>query len=155
MSHGVTKTAEAQELALSGSDGRPVAAGNLRGRVVVLMFSGIQDPQCRDEIKSLESLAERYQNKPVSIYWVSINSTAELSDDKLKRPCGLTTSIAGLRLSDVNALKRMSGRNAALPTVIILDKAGQPYGQPRSGFNPNSDFVNDIADLVDSLLARK
>jgi hypothetical protein len=118
------------------------------------MFSGIQDPQCRDELKALESLAERYQGKPVSIHWVSINTPAEAPADKVKRPCGANTSISTLRLTDINTFKRLSGRAATLPTTIILNKQGQPYGQPRGGFNPNSDFINDIAAVVDSLLSK-
>jgi hypothetical protein len=119
------------------------------------MFSGVQDPQCRDEIKALEALSERYRGQPVSVYWVSVNSPSEMPNDRLKRPCGLTTPVQTLRVSDINTFKRISGRTPALPTMIVLNKNGEPYGRPRSGFNPNSDFVNDVADLVDSLLAQK
>jgi hypothetical protein len=147
--------ASSQDLSFSTAEGQPLSTGSLRGRVVVLMFSGVQDPQCRDELKALEALSARYQSQPVSFYWVSINSPAEASNDKLRRPCGVSTSVQVLRLSDLNSFKRLSGRTPELPTLLMLNKQGQPYGQPRSGFNPNSDFVNDIAELVDSLLSKK
>ncbi|HEU4389276.1 MAG TPA: hypothetical protein VFV34_15845, partial [Blastocatellia bacterium] len=37
-----------QDAALRSLDGGSVALSSLRGKVVVLLFSGIQDPQCRD-----------------------------------------------------------------------------------------------------------
>ena len=151
---GGVRTDKEQELLFSAADGQQVAASSLKGRVVVLMFSGVQDPQCRDELKALETLSERYQAQPVSIYWVSINSTAEAGNDKLAKPCGVATSVRTLRLSDLNAFKRIRGRSNSLPTLVVLNKQNQPYGQPRSGFNPNSDFVNDVAELVDSLLSQ-
>jgi hypothetical protein len=42
-----------------------------------------------------------------------------------------------------------------LPTIVVLDQKGEVYGQPRGGFNPNSDFVNDLAAAIDNLLNRK
>src|SRR5262245_20362738 len=127
----------AQELGLATPAGQPVSTATLRDRVVVLMFSGLHDPQCRDEFKALEALAERYQGKPVSIYWVSINSAADAGADRLARPCGVNSPVPVLRLSDVNALKRLAGKTPSLPTTVVLNKQGQPFGQPRAGFNPN------------------
>lgn len=135
--------------------GQPVSTAALGGRVVVLMFSAVHDPQCRDEFKALDALTDRYQGKPVSIYWVAINSAAEAPADRLARPCGVSSSVPVLRLSDVNGLKRLTGKTPSLPTTVVLNKQGQPFGQPRAGFNPNSDFVNDIAGMIDSLLAQK
>jgi thiol-disulfide isomerase/thioredoxin len=145
----------AQELGLATPAGQPVSTAALGGRVVVLMFSAVHDPQCRDEFKALDALTDRYQGKPVSIYWVAINSAAEAPADRLARPCGVSSSVPVLRLSDVNGLKRLTGKTPSLPTTVVLNKQGQPFGQPRAGFNPNSDFVNDIAGMIDSLLAQK
>lgn len=143
-----------QEFPLSTLGGGSLSTASLQGRVIVLMFSGLQDPQCRDEFKALETLSERYQGRPVSVYWVSVNTPAEASDEKLRRPCGVATSITVLRLNDVNALKRISGRGASLPTLVVLNKQGQLFGQARSGFNPNTDFVNDLSQMIDSLLSK-
>jgi peroxiredoxin len=135
-------------------DGKAVSVSGLRGKVVVLLFGGVQDPQCRDEIKALESLAERYQGKDVSVYWVSINSAGEASNEQLKNACGPVSSVLLLRDNNQAAFKRYSGKQAQLPTVIVLNQQGQPQGQPRGGFNPNSDFVNDLAAIIDSLLKK-
>jgi len=152
---GTFNRAFSEELTFATPDGAPVSVSSMQGRVVVLMFSGIQDPQCRDEIKALASLGERYNGRPVSVYWVSVNSDREASNDRIKRPCGDPGSVPVLRLADPNAFKRIAAKSQSLPTVVVLNKQGQPFGQPRSGFNPNSDFVNDIAQMVDSLLSQK
>lgn len=142
-----------QDVTFVTPDGQSVSLSSLRGKVVILLFGGVQDPQCRDEFKALESLAERYTGKDVSIYWVSVNSMNEASNDKLKNPCGPVSSVLVLRDQNQSGFKRFSGRQ--LPTIVVLNSQGEIHGQPRGGFNPNSDFVNDLAAIIDSLLNKK
>ena len=147
-------TASAQEdLSLTALDGKSVPLSSMRGRVVVLLFAGIQDPQCRDELKALEALGERFRDKEVSIYWVSINPASAASDDRLRGQCGAGTNVAILRDPNQLGFKRFGGTQ--LPTAVILDRKGLVQGRPRGGFNPNADFVNDMASVIDSLLAVK
>src|SRR5262249_9493824 len=87
----------AQEVSFTTADGQTVNLSSLRGKVVVMLFSGSQDPQCREGIKALEQLSDRYQGKNVAVYWVSINSPAEMTDQQLKQPCGVATSVPTLR----------------------------------------------------------
>jgi thiol-disulfide isomerase/thioredoxin len=142
-----------QDASFTTTDGRTVALSSLRGKVVVLVFSSIQDPQCRSEFKALASLAERYRGREVGIFWVSINPVAAANDDRLRSPCGPPPgSVTVLRDGNQAAFKRFSGANAELPTVVVLDKQGQMHGHPRGGFNPNSDFVNDLGVIMDNLL---
>jgi peroxiredoxin len=148
----VAITVGAQDLTFSRPDGSTTRLSDLRGKVVVLVFSGIQDPQCRDEFKALDSLAGRYEGKEVSVVWVSINSEAEASNQKLATPCGPVNRVTVLRDVNQTAFKRFSGKSAQLPTLVVLDQRGQPSGQPRRGFNPNTDFVNELAAMVDRLL---
>jgi peroxiredoxin len=148
-------TASAQDLSFVTPDGRTLALSGQRGKVVVLLFGGVQDPQCRDEFRALQSLSERYQGKDVSIYWVSVDSPAEANDARLKSPCGPAGSVVILRDQNRAAFKRYSGRVAQLPTIVVLNQQGELQGQPRGGFNPNSDFVNDLANVIDGLLGQK
>lgn len=132
------------------ADGAGVSLADMRGKVVVLVFGGVTDPQCRSEIKMLESLSERYANKKVALYWVSIDAPANASDAQLKNPCGTNSSVNVLRDTNRAAFKQFGGKQ--LPTIVVLDQQGQVSGQPRGGFNPNSDFINDIAQIIDRLL---
>jgi peroxiredoxin len=149
----MTMNVAAQELTFTTSEGEAVSVASLRGKVVVLLFGGAQDPQCRDEFKALQSLVDRYQSKPVSVFWVSVNTRAEMSDDKLKSPCGPTFSVSVVRDQGQAAFRKFGGRQ--LPTIVVLNQQGQLHGQPRGGFNPTSDFVNDLAAIIDGLLNRK
>jgi peroxiredoxin len=147
-------TGAGQDTSFVTPDGQTVTLSGLRGKIVVLLFGGVQDPQCRDEFKALESLAERFQGKDVRIYWVSVNPANEVSNAQLKNPCGPVSSVVVLRDENQAAFKRYSGKRAQLPTIVVLNQQGDAQGQPRGGFNPNSDFINDIAGMIDSLLTK-
>lgn len=151
----IAGTAFAQELSFTSLTGQTVTASSMRGKVTVLLFSGVQDPQCRDAAKALEALADRFRGKPVQIYLVSVNSPAEASNDQLKSAFGATSSVLVLRDGTQAAFKKFSGKRGQLPTVVVLDTQGNTWGQPRGGFNPNTDFVNGLASIIDGLLANK
>ncbi|HEV8482870.1 MAG TPA: TlpA disulfide reductase family protein [Blastocatellia bacterium] len=146
--------ASAQEVTFSTPSGSTVTTASLRGRVVVLLFGGTQDPQCRDEFKALGSLSERYRGKPVNIYWVSVDP-ASVGNDKLNSPCGPTGSVAVLRDESRAAFKQFSGKKPQLPTIVVLNQQGQLQGPPRGGFNPDSDLINELAAVIDGLLTAK
>jgi thiol-disulfide isomerase/thioredoxin len=143
-----------QDLTFVSPDGQNYSLSSLRGKVVVLLFGGLQDPQCRDEFKALSSLAERYQGKDVAIYWVSVNPAKEATDAQLKNPCGPAGSVIVVRDANQAGFKRYSSKVAQLPTIVVLNQQGELFGQPRGGFNPNTDFINDLAAVIDSLLKR-
>ncbi|MCI0488223.1 MAG: TlpA family protein disulfide reductase [Blastocatellia bacterium] len=141
-----------QDFTFASPDGGTVAVSGMRGNVVVLVFSSVQDPQCRDIFKAMESLTERYGGKNVRIYWVSIDLEKDASNEQIKNPCGPAGKVAVLRDPARAAFKSFGGRQ--MPTTVVLDKQGQLHGQPRGGFNPNSDFVNKMAAVIDSLLGQ-
>ena len=148
-------SATQEDLSFSTPAGTSLTLSSLKGRVVVLVFSGIQDPQCKDEFKALQSLGERYRDKPLTIFWVSINTESQASNDLLKSPCGPSGSVQVLRDSDQAAFKRLVTGAPQLPTVVILDRQGAVHRQPRGGFNPDSDFINDLAAEIDAVLGTK
>ena len=150
----VTASAQ-QDFSFSTPDGQTVTHSSMRGNVAVLLFSGVQDPQRREGLKALEALGERFQGKEVKFFWVSINPATELTNDQLKSMAGASGSVRVLRDTNQAAFKRFSGKVAQLPTIVVLDPQGNPFGQPRGGFNPNSDFINDLASIIDRLLQRK
>ena len=143
--------ASAQDFTFSTPEGQSVTLSSLRGNVVVLLFSGVQDPQRRDGLKALASLAERFQDKNVKVFWVSVNPASEVTNDQLK---SVSTSVSVLRDTNQAAFKRFSGKTAQLPTIVVLDRQSNLVGQPRGGINPNSDFINDLASSIDDLLKR-
>lgn len=141
--------ARAQDLSFSTPEDQTVNLSSLRGNVVVLLFSGVQDPQRRDGLKALTSLSDRYRDKNVKVFWVSVNSVSEVTNAQLKN---VSTSVPVLRDPNQAAFRRFSGKVAQLPTIVVLDRQGNPFGQPRGGINPNSDFINDLGSIIDGLL---
>lgn len=145
-------TGAQQDFSFTTSSGQTAPISSMRGKVVVLLFSGVQDPQRREGLKALSSLADRYQGKDVKVCWVTVNPPGELTDEQLKSAASTAASVTVLRDTNQAAFKRFSGKLAQLPTVVILDRQGNPVGQARGGFNPNSDFINDLASTIDGLL---
>ncbi len=129
--------------------GETITLASLRGKVVVLVFGGTSDPQCRDEFKALQALADKYAASKVAVFWVSIDS-AQTTSEQLKAPCGPVGSVSVVRDTSRAGFKQFGGKQ--LPTIVILDKQGNIAGQPRGGFNPNSAFVNSMIDVIDGLL---
>jgi hypothetical protein len=142
----------AQDSSFSAPDGQNVPLSSFRGNVVVLLFSGVRDPQRRDGLKALQELSERQKGQNVKICWVSINNETEMSNDQLRNIGSSAASVTLLRDANQAAFKRFKG--SQLPTVVVLDKQGNPFGQPRGGFNPNSDFINELASMIDALQRR-
>jgi peroxiredoxin len=142
-------TGHAQDLSFSTPGDQPVTLSSMRGNVVVLLFSGVQDPQRREGLKMLDELGKRFKDKNVKIYWVSVNPTGEATNDQLK---SISNSVPILRDANQAAFKRYSGKVAQLPTIVVLDRQGSPVGQPRGGFNPTSDFINELGSIIDGAL---
>jgi peroxiredoxin len=145
----VSVSARAQDISFSTPEGQTITLSSMRGNVVVLLFSGVQDPQRREGLKALGSLAERYQRKNVKIYWVSVNPASVFPDDQLKR---VSSSVSVLRDINQAAFKHFSGKVAQLPTIIVLDQQGAAVGQPRGGITSNSDLITDLSSTIDGLL---
>src|SRR5262245_15572886 len=142
----------AQDSSFATPDGQTVPLSSFRGNAVVLLFSGLKDPQRRAGIKALQELAEREKGQNAKICWVSINNETEMPNDQLRNVASAAPSVTVLRDANQAAFKRFKG--SQLPTVVVLDKQGNPFGQPRGGFNPNSEFINDLASMIDALQRR-
>ena len=69
-------------------------------------------------------------------------------------PCGPVGSVVVLGDPSQAAFKRFSKNQSQIPTVVILDQKGQLHCDPIGGFNPDSDFVNTLAGIIDSLLSQ-
>jgi peroxiredoxin len=151
---GIPAFTNAQDFSFSTPDGSAVALSSFRGNVVVLLFSGIKDPQRREALKALQELAERQQGRNVKICWVSINNESEMSNDLLRNASTSAKSVSILRDANQAAFKKFCGKVGQLPSIIVLDRQGSPLGEPRGGFNPNSDFINDLSSMIDGGLRR-
>jgi peroxiredoxin len=144
-----------QDSTFSTASGGKLNLSSLRGKVVVLVFSSVQDPQCRDEFKALDFLIDKYRDAEVALYWVSISPANAMNSDQLTAACGSPGSVPLLGDPNQTAFRRLGSKVPRVPTVVILNKQGQMSGQPRGGFSPDPDFVDNLSATIDGLLAAK
>lgn len=139
---------------LTALDGGRVDLGALRGKIVVLSFGATWCPPCWEELPILEELAEKYQDRPVVFYWVSIDD-AELSDQKLRQELKEKAPRFRFRLPvlrDPQANLLLEHKVDGVPALLIFDRDGTLVGEPRLGFDGRDAFLKDVGNIIDSLL---
>jgi hypothetical protein len=132
--------------------GGTLAVAGMRGRVVVLAFGGIVDPQSPEELPVLQQLANRYQGRGVDVYWISLDPAA--TSDAALTQFAAGHGYRGAILRDSGDVLRSvsAGRKPQLPTLVVLDKAGAVAGKPIGGFDRDVDVVAQLAAVIDPLL---
>ena len=149
-------TAQAPQLTFRAADGGTINLADHRGKMVVLSFGATWVPLAAKEMAALQKLSERYANRGVNFYWVSINSNKQgaknyASDSDLQA----FAQRNGLRLMVLRdpdqAAYRALGVDS-LPTVIILDREGKVY-RKHVGFDPEQPeaYGQVMRDLDQSL----
>jgi peroxiredoxin len=127
-------------VSLRGLDGQTVNLTDGRGRMVVLAFGATWTPLAAKELPALQELADRYANRGVTFFWVSINAAKDgarnfASDADLRA----FASRAGLKVTVLRDPDQAAYRAygvTGLPAVIVLDKSGQ-VAHRQTGFDPD------------------
>ncbi len=148
--------AQTGEISLRSIDGHRVNLRDLRGKVVVLSFSGTWIPLASKELPALQKVADRYSARGVQVYWVSINSEKQgartfASDADLQA----FAQKFNLRLTVLRDPEQEAYRAFgldALPTVIILDRQGK-VAHKHVGFGQDSgeaysEIIRDLEQLL-------
>jgi hypothetical protein len=139
----------------------PYSTDAVRGRVSVVAFGGVLDPQSPEVLPILQRLSDRYASRGVAVIWVSIDpsspgptgavSDADLAGYAVKY--GFKGSV--LRDPSRSGLRAVNtGRRPQLPTFVVLDAGGTVVGSPIPGFDREADLVNQIASTLDRVLGR-
>ncbi len=137
-------------------DGETVTSQSLRGEVVVLAFGASWLPLSRTQLQGVRKLADEYSNRGVVVYWVSTESEDPKSknfatDEQLRafsQKYGLKVTV--LRDPD-GAISKKFGIDQ-LPSIIILDKQGNVFGEPISGLDPNGNLAGQLGSRLDKIL---
>jgi peroxiredoxin len=146
------------EFSLRSIDGTHVSSDEVRGEVVVLAFGASWLPITRKQVQGIRKLADTYSAHGVIVYWVSTdsekpNSRNYASDDQLRafaRKYDLNLTV--LRDPDGKVSKQFGVDQ--IPSVVILDKQGEVYGEPINGLNPDGNLDDQLAKPLDELLKR-
>jgi len=132
--------------------GGTLAVAGMRGRVAVLLFGGMVDPQSPEELPVLQQLANRYQGRDVDVYWVSLDPAG--TPDAQLTQFAASNGYRGAILRDSGDILRSvsGGRKPQLPTIVVLDKTGAVAGKPIGGFDRDVDIVARLSAVIDPLL---
>jgi peroxiredoxin len=144
------------EFSLRSIDRQTVTSQSLHGEVVVLAFGASWLPLSRAQLQGVKKLADEYTGRGVVVFWVSTESEDAksknyASDEQLRafgKKYGLDVTV--LRDPD-GALSKKFGADE-LPSIIILDKSGNPVGEPIKGIDPDGNLSGQLAKQLDRVL---
>ncbi len=140
------------EFSLRSTDGQTITSDSLHGEVVVLAFGASWLPLSRTQLQGVRKLADEYSDRGVVVYWVSTESEDPksknyASDSQLKafaEKYGLKVTV--LRDPD-GAVSKKFGVDQ-LPSIVILDKNGNPVGKPIGGLDPNGNLAGQLSQRL-------
>ena len=144
------------EFSLHSIDGQTVTSQSLRGEVVVLAFGASWLPLSRTQLQGVKKFADKYSERGVAVFWVSTESENQksknyASDEQLRafsQKYGLKVTV--LRDPDGEVSKKFGADQ--LPSIVILDKQGNPLGEPIKGLDPDGDLAGQLASRLDKIL---
>jgi peroxiredoxin len=116
----VTPPTSAPAFTVPSPAGRTLSLTDVKGGVVLLNFWATWCPPCREEMPSMERLYQRYRDRGFTVLALSIDRDLAavplfVEKSRLTFPIGLDSKMAVAELYRVHAL----------PTTIVIDRAGQ------------------------------
>jgi thiol-disulfide isomerase/thioredoxin len=102
-------------------DGSRITNESLRGRVAVLTFWATWCPPCREELPRINALFARYRQAP-DVAFLAVNTEAEApirNAENFLQKRGLSVPLV---VAEDESARNLGA--AALPTLVILDRAG-------------------------------
>jgi peroxiredoxin len=146
----------AVEFALRSIDGQNVTADSLRGEVVVLAFGASWLPLSRKQVQGVRKLADNYAKRGVVVFWVSTESESPksknyASDEQLRQFAHkYDLNVTVLRDPDGKVSKDLGVDQ--IPSIVIIDKQGNVYGEPINGLDPEGNLSDQLAPSLNKIL---
>jgi peroxiredoxin len=144
----------APNLKLQGLDGQVFDLNDLHGNVVLVSFGASWCGPCSAELHALEELLREYRGQPVKFFWVSIESSEEITNGALKR-YGRERSVTFplLRDSAKMVFSQFSPR-VRLPMIVLMGKDGRVEAPVQFGMRSPADaYKADMRARLNKLLA--
>jgi peroxiredoxin len=105
---------------LNDLKGNTFRLSDYNGKVILLNFWATWCPPCREEIKSLERLYQKYKDNDLIIFAISLDRTPEKAKRFIKE---LAPSFPVLY--DYNAMVSKKYNVFSIPTTFLIDKKGR------------------------------
>lgn len=153
---GIAQDHGPTSFSLRSIDGQTITSDSLRGEVVVLAFGASWLPLSKTQLQGIRKLADEYANRGVVVYWVSTESDQPksknyASDAQLRafaEKYGLKVTV----LRDPDGVISRKFRVDQLPSIVILDKNGNPIDEPIGGIDPNGNLADQLASKLAKVL---
>lgn len=132
----------APEIALSNPDGTVMKLSDLKGKVVVLQFWASWCPYCREDNPELVALYNKYKDKGLEIYSVSLDTDKNKWKDAIKKD-GLAwpNHVSDLKKFDSSAAK-----------TYVIDRTPYLFLIDKEGIIRVSNFKSSLEKEVEKLL---
>lgn len=154
VSSQVPTTPATPKMKLQGLDGRVYDMNDLRGNVVLVSFGATWCAPCSTELRALEELLTEYRGQPVKFYWVSIESSDQVTNGALKQYAKeRKVSFPVLRDTARMVFSQFSPR-VRLPMIVLLGKDGRVDAPVQFGMRSPADaYKADMRARLNKLLA--
>ncbi|HEY6324412.1 MAG TPA: TlpA disulfide reductase family protein [Thermoanaerobaculia bacterium] len=154
-SHEVREPPVSFELALPA--GAPVAAAQLRGRIVVIDFWATWCGPCQHELPELEGLYRRFSGDPRVVFYAVDFAGGDTPDDQGDTPARASEYFRrrGFRVPlayDAGGRAAKALHAHGLPTLLVLDRAGRVRLR-HVGFVGAEDLGATLTGTLQKLLA--
>jgi thiol-disulfide isomerase/thioredoxin len=135
----------APEFALKTPDGTEVTLASLKGRVVLLDFWATWCGPCKMAMPGVQSLHEKYQGKPVSIFGVDTFEPG--AGDKAAKYMQEKKYTYGLLLEGDSLAKKYG--IGSIPTFVLIGRDGKVI---YTGVGFHQGHEKDVAEMIDKAL---
>ncbi len=148
----MTLSASAQKIVFTSLDGNAIDVEAQKNKVVVMAIGASWLPLSNDQAAAINKLSKKYVGRDdVVIFFIATDSASSKSknfasnDDIQKFAKRNKLNITILRDDEgIQTVKKY--KLDQLPAFIILDKNGNPDGNPISGVDPFAEI--DVADIL-------
>ncbi|MGI8670100.1 MAG: TlpA disulfide reductase family protein [Aridibacter sp.] len=156
----MTLSASAQKIVFTSIDGNQIDVEAQKNKVVVMAIGASWLPLSNDQAAAINKLSKKYDGRDdVVIYFIATDSASSKSknyasnDDIVKFAKRNKLNITILR-DDGGSQSVKKFKLDQLPAYIILDKQGNPDGDPISGVDPfgEADIAAMLSKRIDKLL---
>jgi len=139
---------------LEGLDGKVNDLAGLRGNVVLVSFGATWCAPCTAELRALQELLGEYRDKPVKFFWVSIESSQQVTNNELRRYAKERKLTFPVLRDATQMVFLQFAQRVRLPMIVMLRKDGKLDAPVQFGMRtPAEAYKSDIRARLNKLLA--
>lgn len=137
---------------LHGIDGQTYDIAQMRGNVVLISFGATWCTPCSAELNALEELKREYKDKPIKLFWVSIERQDDVSDKDLQKYARARKLTFPVLRDPTQMTFAQFSRRVRLPLIVFYDKEGRLDLPLHFGMASPEVYKNRMRERLNKLL---